>query len=50
MTTTNILESLTGNLIFGIGEKKKLRKLASKITKVPETIKIPSEYLAGEIQ
>jgi len=29
-------------------EKKKLRKIASKITKVPKSINVPSEYLTGE--
>jgi len=48
ITTTDILASLTSNLIFGVGEKEKLRKLAKKITKFPETINIPSEYLVGE--
>ena len=46
--TNIILETLTNNVIFGIGEKEKLRKRAKKITKTPEIIKIPSEYLVGE--
>jgi len=28
-------------------ESQKLKKLAKSITKVPDTIKIPSEYLTG---
>ena len=44
----NILQSLTNNVVFSMNEKKSLRKLAGKITKIPESIKIPSEYLVGE--
>ena len=29
-------------------EKEILKKFASKITKVPDTIQIPKEYLVGE--
>lgn len=44
----NILQSLTNNVIFAKEEQKSLKKLARKITKVPEIIKIPKEYLVGE--
>jgi len=44
----NILQSLTNNIIFAKGERESLRKLAKKITKVPDSIHIPSEYLVGE--
>lgn len=47
MMTDKILQSLTNNVIFSMNEKKSLKKLANKITKIPETIKIPSEYLVG---
>ncbi len=45
ISTDNILQSLTNNIIFRLNEKKDLKKLASKITKVPESIKIPIAYL-----
>lgn len=41
----NVLQSLTNNVIFVKDERQSLRKLAKKITKVPDTIHIPSEYL-----
>jgi len=40
-----ILDCMTNNIIFRMHEKKNLQKLAKKITKVPDTIHIPSEYL-----
>lgn len=40
----NVLQNLTNNVIFVKGEKKSLRTMAGKITKVPPTIKIPSKY------
>ncbi len=46
----NVLQSLTNNVIFIKGEKESLKKLAGKITKVPETIKIPKEYLVGDLE
>jgi len=39
-----ILQSLTNNIIFFKQERENLKKLANKITKVPDTITIPSEY------
>lgn len=41
----NVLQSLTNNIIFVKGERDSLKKLSHKITKVPKTIKIPTEYL-----
>jgi hypothetical protein len=43
--TEEILQNLTANLVFRKAERENLRKLASKITKVPDIIKIPKEYL-----
>jgi len=45
MTTDNVLQNLTNNVIFRQREKESLKKLACKITKVPTSIKIPTEYL-----
>lgn len=44
----NVLQNLTNNVIFRKHERDSLKKLANKITKVPETIHIPAEYLVGE--
>ncbi len=41
----NVLQNLTNNVILRLNEKKSLIKLAKKITKVPDSIHIPSEYL-----
>ena len=40
-----ILECMTNNIIFRMHEKESLKRLAQKITKVPDIIHIPSEYL-----
>lgn len=44
-------EQLMDRILYGAtqkGESKKLQIMASKITKVPETINIPIEYMVGE--
>ncbi len=41
----NVLQNLTNNVILRKNERDSLRKLAGKITKVPDSIHIPSEYL-----
>lgn len=46
MTNDNVLQNLTSNVILRHSEKKSLIKLAKKITKVPDTIHIPIQYLA----
>jgi len=43
----NILQNLTNDIIFRHHEKKSLKILARKITKVPPNIKIPIEYLTN---
>lgn len=45
MTVDNVLQNLTNNVILRHHEKKSLINLAKKITKVPDTIHIPIEYL-----
>jgi len=45
--SNEFLQILTDKVILHKGEREKLKKLAKKITKVPYTIKIPSEYLTG---
>jgi len=45
MTVDNVLQNLTNNVIFRKHERDSLKKLASKITKVPPVITIPKEYL-----
>ena len=47
MPVDNVLQNLTNDIIFRSQEKKSLKKLASKITKVPKSIKIPIEYLTN---
>ena len=43
----NVLQNLTNNVILKKHERASLRKLARKITKVPNIINIPSEYLTN---
>lgn len=42
------LKILTDRFILHKGEREKLKTLAQKITKVPDIIHIPSEYLTGK--
>lgn len=46
MEIINTLESLTKQ-IYSSWEKKSLRKIASEITKVPDTINMPTEYMVN---
>ena len=43
--TQSVLDCMTNNIIFRMHEKKSLKRLEEKITKVPTRIIIPSEYL-----
>jgi len=43
--TQSVLDCMTNNIIFRMHEKESLKRLAKKITKVPDTIHIPIEYL-----
>jgi len=40
-----VLDYMTSNIMFRMHEKENLKKLAKKITKVPDSSHIPSEYL-----
>jgi hypothetical protein len=48
MTIDNILQNFTSDVILKKYEKISLKKLAKKITKVPDTINIPIEYLVNK--
>jgi len=45
---SEVLQALTDKIILTHDEKEKLKKFASKITKLPEKIVIPGEYLEGK--
>ena len=48
MMVDSMLQSLTNDVILKHYEKVSLKKLAKKITKVPETINVPIEYLVNK--
>jgi len=48
MTIDSMLQSLTNDVILKHYEKISLKKLAKKITNVPDTINIPIEYLVNK--
>lgn len=48
MTIDSVLENFTSGVILKKYEKVNLKKLAKKITKVPDTINIPIEYLVNK--
>jgi hypothetical protein len=48
MTIDNVLQNFTSDVILKHYEKISLKKLAKKITKVPDTINIPIEYLVNK--